>query len=134
MVARGLARADRLSIVDLGVITLVSCLLALLFNFANPGGIPLLPRLLFEETPPGLTPAEAQEIVAGASGVLVDARPEEFYRERRLHGALNAPAGLFDFVYAMRLAELDPEQPRITSYNVCYTKLLRSCVGHYLPE
>jgi len=113
MVGRGLARADRFSLSDLGVIALISILLALLFNFANPGGIPLLPRLLFEERPPVMSPTEVRNIIADGTAILVDARPEEFYRERRLYGALNAPAGLFDFVYAMRLAELDPEQPVI---------------------
>lgn len=113
LVRKGLSRADRLSMLDLGAIATVSCLLALLFNFANPSGIPLLPRLLFEERPSGIAPSAARDSLVGRTGVLVDARPEEFFRERRLHGALNSPAGLFDFIYAMRLAELDPDQPII---------------------
>lgn len=113
MVRSGLSRADRLSVLDLCAIFLISGALALLFNFANPGGIPILPSLLFEEPPPALFAPQAAASLKADGAVLLDARPEEFFRERRLGGAMNAPATLFDFVYAMRLAELDPERPII---------------------
>ncbi len=117
LVRSGLSRADRLSFVDLCTIVLVSSLLALLFNFANPSGIPVLPPLLFSDPPPTVSAPAARGRLAVQNAVLVDARPEEFFRELRLAGALNVPATLFDFVYAMRLADLDPERPVIVYGN-----------------
>ncbi len=95
------------------LIFLVSISLAVLFNVSNPGGIPLAPRPLLEPAPNSIAALEAAALVASGEAVLLDARPPEFFNEQRISGALNAPAGLFDFVYAMRLADVDPDAPII---------------------
>ncbi len=38
----------------------------------------------------------------------MDARPREFYEHRHVPGAVNLPLALFDFVYGMEMAQIDP--------------------------
>lgn len=108
---RGFSRAGRIAPADFVLIFLVSISLAVLFNISNPAGIALAPRPLLAPAPATITAQETAALLASGEAVLLDARPPEFFNERRITGALNAPAGLFDFVYAMRLADIDPDSP-----------------------
>lgn len=110
---RGFSRAGRIAPADFTLIFLVSISLAVLFNISNPGGIPLAPRPLLEPAPTSISAQDTAALLASGEAVLLDARPPEFFNEQRITGALNAPAGLFDFVYAMRLADVDPDAPII---------------------
>jgi rhodanese-related sulfurtransferase len=105
----GRERLERVAVQDVIMILLASILLALLFNSANPGGIPLIPHALLQPSPPSVSLQKALTSTKNGSAVLVDARPVEFFRQGSLPGAVNLPLPLFEFVYSMKLASLPPE-------------------------
>lgn len=99
-------RAGRARPLDFAFILGLAAILGLLFNFSSPTGIPLVQPVLFAAEPPGEEAPLAFAKVAAGRAVILDARPREFYEQKRIKGALNAPPALFDVVYLMNLARL----------------------------
>ncbi|MBN1930969.1 MAG: rhodanese-like domain-containing protein [Desulfobacterales bacterium] len=105
-----LERAGRVRILDFVLILAVAMLVGLVFNFFSPNGIPLVSESIFRPSPALIDVAEAKKIIDTGTGVLVDARPNEFYRQEHIKGAINLPPALFDFIYMMKLSKLDPKK------------------------
>jgi len=105
------ARAWRASWLDAWVMILAGVVLGALFNSASPGGIELVPKSLFAPPPALIAADEARRLAETGQAVIIDARPADFHRQEAIPGAVNLPKELFDFVYSMKLAALDPETP-----------------------
>lgn len=110
MEAREAYKASRLSWLDFLVVIAVSAILAVVFNYSNPNGIVLFPKLPDKSSIPVLSPAQAAQELAGGRALILDAMPENFYQKRHIKGAVSMPLGLFDIVYMMSLSEEDKEK------------------------
>jgi rhodanese-related sulfurtransferase len=110
-ITRSMMRSTRVSLLDIALILLAGTLLGMVYNFASPSGIPLVPRVWRYPSPAriGIADARARRIAGGI--LIVDARPAEFYNQRHIHDALSLPLALFDFVYMMRFSQIDPQRP-----------------------
>lgn len=108
---REVERLGRFSWRDLALILLVSLALGLLYNLVSPGGVEIIPKALFSPGPPTIEAEAAKAEIHAGRTVLIDARPAEFHQQERIQGAVNLPPALFDFVYAMRFAELPLDAP-----------------------
>jgi rhodanese-related sulfurtransferase len=101
--ADAVMRASRVFWFDFVLVIGISVLLAISFNFSNPYGIPLVP-----ERPDAVAsisaPAAMEEYRQGQT-LIVDAMPNNFYRQRHIKGAVNMPMALFDIVYLMSFSE-----------------------------
>lgn len=106
-------RSRRFSWFDCGVVLAVSVLLALLFNLASPGGVPLVPEHLRRPPAQSVTAQKARELAESQNALIVDARPQAFYDQKRIRGAVNLPPALFDMVYLMRFASVPLDTPII---------------------
>ena len=95
---------------DIALILIAGAVLGLIYNFASPSGIPVVPRSWRYPPSPQVTVDDARALLATRSTLVVDARPVEFYKQRHIRGALNLPLPLFDFVYMMRFSQIDPQQ------------------------
>jgi rhodanese-related sulfurtransferase len=104
-------RATRFTLFDFVLLLTIAALMGILFNISNPNRIPLVPDVLLGRPSPEITFYRTQELVAGATATLIDARPTQFYDRGRIPGAINLPPALFEFIYFMRLSALDPGQP-----------------------
>ncbi len=103
-------RIKRVSLFDCLALAVVSLVLALVFNASSPGGISLLPETWNQPKPDYIDVAWARLKHASQGALFLDARPTEFFNQSRIPGAENLPLNLFDFVYSMRFAMLDPEK------------------------
>ncbi|WP_052812912.1 rhodanese-like domain-containing protein [Desulfonatronum thioautotrophicum] len=103
-------RIKRVSLFDCLAMALVSLVLALVFNASSPGGISLLPETWGQPRPNFIDVSWARLKHESQGALFLDARPVEFFNQQRIAGADNLPLNLFDFVYAMRFAMLDPEE------------------------
>ncbi|MCP4689188.1 MAG: rhodanese-like domain-containing protein, partial [Desulfobacterales bacterium] len=110
-VAKTMARSTRASILDMALILIAGVVLGLVYNFASPGGVHIIPDAWRRPAPTLLDAEQAQGLFDAREALFVDARPAEFYKERRLQGAVNLPPALFDFIYMMRFSQLAPERP-----------------------
>lgn len=106
-------RSRRFSWLDCGVILAAATLLALLFNLASPNGVPLVPEHLRRPPAPSVTAQKARELVDSEGALIVDARPQAFFDQKRIRGAVNLPPTLFDMVYLMRFSTMPLETPII---------------------
>ncbi len=106
-------RLGRFSWRGLAFIFMVSLALGLLYNLVSPGGVEIVPRALFTSGPAVIAVEAARTELAAGRAVLIDARPAEFHQQEHIRGAVNLPPALFDFVYAMRFAELPLDAPII---------------------
>jgi rhodanese-related sulfurtransferase len=113
VIRRELERSRRVAVADVLFILILGAVLGLIYNLANPGGITVFSANWFGDPLPGITPALAKKQVESGQALIIDARPEHFFRQSRLRGALNLPLTLFDFVYLMKITHLPPEQPLI---------------------
>lgn len=107
------ARSRRFSWLDFGVILLASMLLGFLFNLASPGGVPLVPEHLRRPPAQTVTASKARELLQNEGALVVDARPQGFFEQRRISGAVNLTPGLFDMIYLMRFGQLPLSTPII---------------------
>lgn len=130
---REMERTGRVSLLDFALILVAAVVVGVLFNFSSPNGVPLLPPLLFQPSPPSITVAEAGKLLDENGAVLVDARPQEFYLEKHIRGALNLPPALFDIIYMMKLSDLDPEETIIV-YGRNISKRYDEEVAHLLTK
>lgn len=106
-----ISRVWRASWMDVALIILAGVVLGGLFNSTSPSGIDLVPPALFEPAPPMVTPTQLLAMQGEGELVVVDARPQEFYKQEHIRGAVNVPKDMFGFVYSMKLSELDISVP-----------------------
>lgn len=106
-------RTARVNPVDCGLILLFALLMGVLFNFASPHGIPILPISVIDSDFPSVSATEARKLIEEKNAVLVDARPKLLYTQKHIAGAISVPLTLFDLIYMMKLGMLDPQRPLI---------------------
>ena len=100
-------RAPRMSWLDFFGIFALTLLCGLFFNISNPNGISLVPESWSDEPIASVVPSVAREKQEKAGVFLVDARPNSFYKQQHIAGAINIPLSLFDIMYVLELAEVD---------------------------
>ncbi|MFP5211990.1 MAG: rhodanese-like domain-containing protein [Acidobacteriota bacterium] len=132
-VQRELERSSRMNPLDIALIFVVSAILGLLFNFANPQGIRLLPDSLFRPPVETVDAPRARELIDSGGAVLIDARPKELYEKEHVKGAINLPPALFDIIYMMKLSKLDPGR-EIVVFGRSVSKRYDEEVAHRLKQ
>jgi len=108
VIRRETSRSGRVRRMDFALILLLALVIGLAFNFSNPAGVALVPAAWTREPLPTIDAQWLRLKTEGGATLVVDARPVEMFRRAHVRGAVNLPRSLFDFVYAMRLANLDP--------------------------
>jgi rhodanese-related sulfurtransferase len=106
-------RIQRATGFDFVLILLVGTLLGLLFNFKSPNGISVIPQ---EWNRPEVAEISLREVVANrqtGKALLIDARPQEFFRVEHIPGAINLSPDLFEVMYPVLLGNEDLERPII---------------------
>ena len=106
-------RVGRARALDCFLILFFALAIGMLFNFAGPRGIALLPESAVKSDFPSVSAMRARELVEEKKAVLVDARPKELYTQKHIKGAVNVPLSLFDIIYMMKLGRLEPGTPII---------------------
>lgn len=92
-------RITRASWLDVTLVTVAAVVLALLFNYTSPSGIPLLPKTFFRAATARIDVDSARELQLAGKAVLVNARPREFYVRSHIEGAVKAPVPLLAVIY-----------------------------------
>lgn len=103
-------QAPRITWLDFVLIFGVTIICALLFNFANPQGVRLIPQSWSEEPIAAITPIAADQKYNQGETLFVDARPSSFYDQEHIKGALSLPSDLFDIAYLMGQERMDHAQ------------------------
>ncbi len=98
-----LHQAPRATWLDFLLVIGVSIILAVMFNKANPNGLPLFPEFLDRKAIPEIGAAQAMEETKKGEALILDAGPANFYEKKHIRGAINMPLPLFDIVYMMTL-------------------------------
>lgn len=106
-------RSKRFSWLDCGIILVAAMLLGFLFNLASPNGVPLVPEHLRRPPAQTVTAQKARELQQSEGALIVDARPQAFFDQRRVRGAVNLTPALFDMMYLMRFAQVPLSTPLI---------------------
>jgi rhodanese-related sulfurtransferase len=101
------SQAPRVSWVDFLVIIAVSLLCGITFNLVNPNGINMVPISLAGEPISRVSLSMAIAKHKEGKSLFVDARPESFYEQGHIEGAVNVPAAIFDIMYVFELSEVD---------------------------
>ena len=104
-------RVWRASWRDVGLIILAGLVLGFLFNFSSPDGIEIFPQSLTAPSTVAVDALEADRLARAEQAVIIDARPGDFFILGHIPNAVNLPKELFDFVYSMKLSEVDPAVP-----------------------
>ncbi|MHC1788346.1 rhodanese-like domain-containing protein [Solidesulfovibrio sp.] len=110
LVRREMDRVSLASWTDFVFLLVVSASVGFLFNWANPSGVPLVAEHWVRPATQALAPTQAKALIDAGQAVLVDARPQENFNQQHIAGALNLTPALFDFIYGMRLAKVDPQK------------------------
>lgn len=103
-------RAGRVSIKDFVLILGIGLVLGLIFNFANPAGVDIIPQLWFHDSPTLISIENAKQKYDAETALFVDARPPDFFDQRHISGAVNLPLALFDFVYMMKFGNVESDK------------------------
>ncbi len=106
-------RIQRATSFDFVLILLVGTLLGLLFNYKSPHGISIIPQ---EWTHSEVAEVRLEEVAAlqkTEQPLLIDARPQEFFRLEHIPGAINLSPDLFEVMYPMLLGNENLERPII---------------------
>ncbi len=106
-------RAKRLSAMDFLLILGIGVLMGLAYNHSNPSGISLIPQSWSHPASPLIDVDRAKIKYDAGTTLFVDARPPDFFQQRRIEGAVNLPLTLFDFVYMMKFGTIDPSKELI---------------------
>lgn len=106
-------RSRRFSWLDCGIILAAAMLVGFLFNLASPNGVPLVPEHLLHPPAQSITIQQARELQQNEGALIVDARPQTFFEQQRISGALNLTPGLFDMVYLMHFTQVPLSRPII---------------------
>jgi rhodanese-related sulfurtransferase len=102
-------KSGRVSVADIVIILCFGTILGVIYNFSSPTGIGLIPQSLFRSPSPSVSIGLAKLKYDEGNSLFVDARPSEFYNKKHIRNAVNLPLPLFDFVYMMKFATIDPE-------------------------
>jgi len=104
------SRLQRVRVWDFVFIIAITLLISLPYNNSSPGGISLTPAnwSLPDQEVTGIQ--EAADRFYSGQAIIVDARPNEFFQQERIRDAVNLPLNLFDFMYMVHFAGLDPEK------------------------
>lgn len=108
--ARRQYRAPRMSWLDFFGLFVLTLLCGLFFNISNPNGISLVPDSWPDEPIATVVPSVAREKQEKGEALFVDARPNGFFKQQHIKGAINIPLSLFDIMYVMELGEADKSQ------------------------
>jgi len=106
-------RSRRFSWLDSGIILAAAMLVGFLFNLASPNGVQLIPEHLLRPPAQSITAQKAREMQLNEEALIVDARPQAFYDQQRIGGAVNLTPGLFDLVYLMNFTQVPLSRPII---------------------
>lgn len=106
-------RSRRFSWLDCGIILAAAILVSFLFNLASPNGVPLIPEHLLRPPAQSITVQKARELQQNEEALFVDARPQAFYDQQRISGAMNLTPGLFDMIYLMNFTQVPLSRPII---------------------
>jgi rhodanese-related sulfurtransferase len=126
-------QAGRVSRFDFLIIGLVSVVVGILFNHFSPNGIDLLPERFFHPAAPVIALPAAQALITNREAVIIDARPEVFFNQKRISGALNIPPAMFDIVYMIKLSDVDPDKP-IVVYGRSFSRHYDEIVARRLVQ
>ena len=110
LLTRAMARSTKVSLVDICAVLAAGLVLGLVYNFASPGGIAVIPTTWRHPSSPRVDIGKAQKLFNTQGALFVDARPPEFYNQRHITAAVNLPPALFDFIYMMRFSRMDSQQ------------------------
>lgn len=133
VVRRETTRTGSVRRMDFVLILALAVVIGLVFNFSNPAGLSLVPASWSREAVPGIDAEWLRLRMESGAPLILDARPAEFYRRWHLRGAVNMPRALFDFVYSMRLASLDPAT-RVVVYGRTLSSLYDEDVAAMLRD
>ena len=100
-------KGPSLSWLDFVFIGFVSLFCGIVFNQVNPNGIRLFPEMLENGSAFMITPEAVHEKYKSETILILDARPETFFNEEHIEGALNFPDALFDIMYLIHMEKLD---------------------------
>jgi rhodanese-related sulfurtransferase len=106
LVQKEIENVGRFRIIDVILTLFITSILALLFNFSNPNGMPLLPETVFRTPSPQANIHTVQALQNQGKLILVDARPQELFDQGHMPEAINVPAPLFDIIYPMKLGPM----------------------------
>jgi len=109
-------RIGRVSVLDVSLILLAALILACAFNYANPNGIPVLPKTVFQAPIAEIDAVTARTLQQSGQAVIVDARPPEFYNQKHIADSVNVPSALFEIIYKMKLARLLNSETTVIVY------------------
>lgn len=110
VIQREMERTRRVSVMDFILILAVALGLGIISNLSNPEGINLVPKVWSHKPSPKIDVHVAKLNYDAGTSLFVDARPYDFFKQRHIHGAVNLPVALFDYVYMMKFSNLDPKQ------------------------
>ncbi|WP_045212865.1 rhodanese-like domain-containing protein [Desulfonatronovibrio magnus] len=113
LIKNELTRLERVNAVDFILIFSLTLVLSLTYNLSSPGGTSPIPKTWTFTSAPEIEADWAALKHQNNAAVFVDARPNEFYSQERIADAVSLPLNLFDFVYLMRFANMDPEKELI---------------------
>lgn len=111
IIQREMDRVSLVSWVDFAILLTVSVAMGLLFNWASPSGVNLIPTHWSRPATDSVPVQEAKGMLDKGQYVLVDARPAESFKQAHIPGAINLTPDLFDFLYGMRLAKQPKDKP-----------------------
>ncbi|MFP4084624.1 MAG: rhodanese-like domain-containing protein [Desulfonatronovibrio sp.] len=133
LISKELLRLERVNVLDFVLIFVLTLVLSLTYNLSSPGGISPVPETWTFTAPPSIETDWAALKHKNKSAVFVDARPNEFYSQERIAGAIGLPLNLFDFVYMMKFSKLDPQKDIIV-YGRNISRRYDEKVAHELTQ
>jgi len=105
----------RMTWIDFSLVIVVSLILATIFNFSNPNGIPLIPKFPDKNSFPLINPSALRKEALDHEILILDASPAKFFNQRHIKGAVNLPLAIFDIVYLMTFTN-ETKEKKIVVY------------------
>ncbi len=115
-------QASRVSWLDLVFVIGVAVILALVFNKGNPNGIPLFTQPPDRKAILAITAVQAMEEVKNGGTILVDARPEGFFHQQHIQGAISVPLSFFDILYGVTFGG-EEKAKKVIVYGETFSRL-----------
>jgi CRP-like cAMP-binding protein/rhodanese-related sulfurtransferase len=120
--AQSAYKSMRMTWVDFALAIAVSLILATIFNYSNPNGIPLFPEFPDKNAFPAISPSALVKEALNQETLILDASPANFYKKRHIKGAVNIPLAMFDIVYLMTFTKENKEK-KVAVYGRTISKL-----------
>lgn len=114
-------KSMRMTWVDFSLIIVVSLILATIFNYSNPHGIPFFPEFPDRGSFPRISPSVLMEESLHQKTLILDASPANFYQKRHIKGAISMPLSIFDIVYLMTFTK-ETKEKKIVIYGGTISK------------